>query len=95
MPKNVALAIVAKDQLSLAIGKGGQNVRLAARLTGWKIDIKISGEEDQDVIEVNAEGEVVKKNYDEGEVESEVEEQATQDTEESKEPKEPEEEIKE
>jgi N utilization substance protein A len=32
--------IVADDQLSLAIGKKGQNVRLAARLTGWKIDIK-------------------------------------------------------
>lgn len=31
---------VAPDQLSLAIGKGGQNVRLAAKLTGWKIDIK-------------------------------------------------------
>lgn len=31
---------VADDQLSLAIGKGGQNVRLAAKLTGWKIDIK-------------------------------------------------------
>ena len=32
--------IVPDDQLSLAIGKGGQNVRLAARLTGWKIDVK-------------------------------------------------------
>ncbi len=32
--------IVADDQLSLAIGKRGQNVRLAARLTGWKTDIK-------------------------------------------------------
>jgi N utilization substance protein A len=32
--------IVADDQLSLAIGKRGQNVRLAARLTGWKIDMK-------------------------------------------------------
>lgn len=31
---------VAADQLSLAIGRGGQNVRLAAKLTGWKIDIK-------------------------------------------------------
>ena len=42
---------VADDQLSLAIGKGGQNVRLAAKLTGWKIDIKgIKGEE------VNEEG---------------------------------------
>ena len=32
--------IVADDKLSLAIGKGGQNVKLAARLTGWKIDVK-------------------------------------------------------
>ena len=35
-----ALVLVPEDQLSLAIGKEGQNVRLAARLTGWKIDIK-------------------------------------------------------
>lgn len=34
-----AKGFVTEDQLSLAIGKGGQNVRLAARLTGWKIDI--------------------------------------------------------
>lgn len=34
---------VADDQLSLAIGKGGQNVRLAAKLTGWKIDIRGAG----------------------------------------------------
>ncbi len=34
-----ALVKVAEDKLSLAIGKNGQNVRLAARLTGWKIDI--------------------------------------------------------
>jgi len=32
--------IVPDDQLSLAIGKSGQNVRLAVRLTGWKIDVK-------------------------------------------------------
>ena len=32
--------IVPDDKLSLAIGKGGQNVKLAARLTGWKIDVK-------------------------------------------------------
>lgn len=36
---------VAADQLSLAIGKGGQNVRLAAHLTGWKIDVKSSSAE--------------------------------------------------
>jgi transcription termination/antitermination protein NusA len=37
--KKSALVVVADSQLSLAIGKNGQNVRLAARLTGWKIDI--------------------------------------------------------
>lgn len=40
LPKNRALALVPEDQLSLAIGRGGQNVRLAARLTNWKIDIQ-------------------------------------------------------
>lgn len=35
-----AIAIVPEDQLSLAIGQKGQNVRLAAKLTGWKIDVK-------------------------------------------------------
>ncbi|MEK7871426.1 MAG: transcription termination factor NusA [Nitrospirota bacterium] len=37
--KKTALVIVPNNQLSLAIGKNGQNVRLAAKLTGWKIDI--------------------------------------------------------
>jgi N utilization substance protein A len=35
-----AIVLVSEDQQSLAIGKGGQNVRLAAKLTGWKIDIQ-------------------------------------------------------
>jgi len=45
-----ARALVPEDQLSLAIGKGGQNVRLAAKLTGWKIDVRSqsSPEEDQE-----------------------------------------------
>ena len=38
--KGKALVIVPEDQLSLAIGKDGQNVRLAAKLTGWKIDVR-------------------------------------------------------
>lgn len=38
-----AVVEVSEDQQSLAIGKGGQNVRLAAKLTGWKIDIKSAG----------------------------------------------------
>lgn len=37
--KKTATAFVADDQLSLAIGKQGQNVRLATKLTGWKIDV--------------------------------------------------------
>lgn len=37
---HVALVEVMDDQFSLAIGKGGQNVRLAAKLTGWKIDVR-------------------------------------------------------
>ncbi len=38
--KNKAIAMVAEDQVSLAIGRDGQNVRLAAKLTGWKIDVR-------------------------------------------------------
>ena len=38
------------EQLSLAIGKKGQNVRLAARLTGWKIDVRADSA--KDVLEV-------------------------------------------
>lgn len=44
-----ALAHVDEDQLSLAIGKRGQNVRLAAKLTGWRIDIARAGEEDKEI----------------------------------------------
>lgn len=38
-----AYAMVPEEQLSLAIGKTGQNVRLAAKLTGWKIDVRSAG----------------------------------------------------
>ena len=40
----IATVTVPQNQMSLAIGKSGQNVRLAAKLTGWKIDIQGSGE---------------------------------------------------
>lgn len=42
---NAAIVVVPQDQLSLAIGKDGQNVRLAAKLTGWKLDIKGEGQQ--------------------------------------------------
>ena len=43
--------IVPDDQLSLAIGREGQNARLAARLTGYKIDIKPQSFREEDVSE--------------------------------------------
>ncbi len=51
-----AIVEVGNDQLSLAIGKGGQNVRLAAKLTGWRIDIKgdgkiVTSDEEEEVAE--------------------------------------------
>lgn len=49
-----ALAIVPDNQLSLAIGKEGQNVRLAAKLTNWKIDIKGESSKDQAIKDFDA-----------------------------------------
>jgi N utilization substance protein A len=51
-----AKIIVDEDQLSLAIGKGGQNVRLAAKLTGWKLDIR--SREGKSVAQATEEGDV-------------------------------------
>ena len=58
--EKAAIAVVPDYQLSLAIGKEGQNVRLAARLCGWKIDIKSHSQyfgdgEDEDAYEDDAE----------------------------------------
>ncbi len=50
--EKTALVKVKEDQLSLAIGRGGQNVRLASKLTGWKIDIISDGGK----VEVEEEG---------------------------------------
>ena len=47
--KREANVTVSEDQQSLAIGKGGQNVRLAAKLTGWRIDIKSTKGEELEV----------------------------------------------
>ena len=44
--------VVDNDQLSLAIGKKGQNVRLASKLTGWKIDIKSQDEKKKEDTEL-------------------------------------------
>ena len=50
LPRNSALCIVPEDQLSLAIGKDGQNVRLAAKLTGWKIDVRPEGTDVEEAV---------------------------------------------
>lgn len=46
----VATVMVSADQLSLAIGRGGQNVRLASRLTGWKVNIQEDGAPKEEVV---------------------------------------------
>jgi len=59
--EEMATVVVPDKQLSLAIGKQGQNVRLAAKLTGWRIDIKSASEaeaEAKPLVEVEEEAEV-------------------------------------
>ncbi|OGZ31339.1 MAG: transcription termination factor NusA [Candidatus Niyogibacteria bacterium RIFCSPLOWO2_01_FULL_45_48] len=58
-----AMVTVAEDQLSLAIGRGGQNVRLAAKLTGWKIDIR--SRKGESIAQATEEGEVSGENIEE------------------------------
>ena len=60
-----ARVIVPDDQLSLAIGKSGQNARLAAKLTGWKIDIKSETQFRQMLEEANKTEEEKEENKDE------------------------------
>jgi len=62
LPKNKALCIVPEDQLSLAIGKDGQNVRLAAKLTGWKIDVRSSEKPEKEEKEKKEKPEKKRKN---------------------------------
>jgi N utilization substance protein A len=52
-----ATVIVPDDQLSLAIGRDGQNARLAARLTGWRVDIKSETEFASEETDIEIEGE--------------------------------------
>lgn len=68
--ENKAVVKVSSDKLSLAIGKSGQNVRLAARLTGWKIDIieSLGDGEEKKVIASDEEGvsELIDKELEQG-----------------------------
>lgn len=67
-----AIIEVSDDQLSLAIGKGGQNVRLAAKLTGWRIDIKGNGDENK-ITSTDGEKVEIKEKIEENEGEEEKE----------------------
>jgi N utilization substance protein A len=69
--ERVMEVIVEDKQLSLAIGKKGQNVRLAAKLTGWRIDIK-SEEEKRREVEAQFEGLEVRSEGAEGEAQAET-----------------------
>ena len=78
-----ALVVVPDDQLSLAIGREGQNVRLAHRLTGWKIDIKsVSQMEDEEASRVSnydyADEDVEERAVDSDEIQEEIEEEMNQ-----------------
>jgi len=57
LPDREVRAFIPNEQLSLAIGRGGQNVRLAAKLTGWKIDVRSRTNPDAPVEGGAAEGE--------------------------------------
>ncbi len=59
--ERVANVKVTPDQLSLAIGRGGQNVRLASRLTGWKINILEDAQVAEDTTPLMAEGAELKQ----------------------------------
>jgi N utilization substance protein A len=54
--KKSCFVLVPDNQLSLAIGKSGQNVRLAARLTGWRIDIRSEAQAAREVFEAGMKG---------------------------------------
>ena len=79
-----AMVVVPDDQLSLAIGREGQNVRLAHKLTGWKIDIKsVSRMEKAEAQNIHNYVEPEEDNYDDSEEEvdelqQEIEEEMNQ-----------------
>lgn len=49
LPKRTMLALVPEEELSLAIGKNGQNIKLAAKLTGWQIDVRSASAPEKEV----------------------------------------------
>ena len=77
-----AQVIVPDDQLSLAIGKAGQNARLAAKLTGWKIDIKSESQFREMLQKQQEENEKTEENQ---EIEEQTQKEKTEENQEIKE----------
>ena len=71
----MAHTLVPDDQLSLAIGKEGQNARLAARLTGWRIDIKSISQAEEFFAQLKAEEEARREAEPEAQLVQEAEEE--------------------
>src|SRR5258706_7294108 len=69
---HTAIVIVPDDQLSLAIGREGQNARLAAKLTGWRIDIKSVSEAAFSAMDHINEGPLAKLGTDQADLVAEV-----------------------
>lgn len=79
--KKHSLVEVADDQFSLAIGKRGQNVRLAAKLTGWKLDVRSPKEElKAGGVEIQDEEEVKKEKESEEDIKKEIKEENASET---------------
>ena len=76
-----AQVIVPDDQLSLAIGKGGQNAKLAARLTNWKIDIKSESQFREMLEKQQEEPEIEQEDDNQEEQEAEIEQENNKDDE--------------
>lgn len=76
-----AQVIVPDDQLSLAIGKGGQNAKLAARLTNWKIDIKSESQFREMLEKQQEEPEIEQEDDNQEEQETEIEQENNKDDE--------------
>ncbi len=62
LEKHTIKALVTEDQIPIALGKGGQNIKLASRLTGWKIDVRLlgapetaAGEDSETIVEPKSE----------------------------------------
>jgi len=77
--EKTAMVVVPKDQLSTAIGKGGKNVRLAAILTGWTIDIK-SSEDFEKLVQAEESREMLKNLFQDVAADTVAEEETEKET---------------